>query len=478
MIAVRFAPSPTGYLHIGGARTAIFNWLYAKKHGGTFFLRIEDTDVQRSGEEMTPAILDSLKWLGVDWQGEPIYQSKRFHIYKDFAYRLLREGKAYRCFCPPEQIAAARERAIAEKQTFKYDGRCRQLSPAEIESHLAAQEPFAIRFAVQPGGATAFNDEVHGEVSFDNEAIGDFVILRSDGLPTYHLAVVVDDHEMGITHIIRGDDHISNTPKQVLLYNAFGWPMPVFAHVPLILGADKTRLSKRHGASAVGEYANKGILPEALFNYLALLGWAPGDDREILSKAELIELFDFTGISKSNAVFDEKKLEWMNGQYMGMAALDRLEPLIREAFISAGAATAAELESDPEYFRRVIELLKPRVKLIPEFVAYGAYFFREPEQYEEAARAKYWKDAQAGDRLAKLAAQLVELKIFSTQTIEETVRRLAEELNVSAAKLIHPTRLALTGFGVSPGLFETMELLGQDRVVTRLRKAVKIFQTE
>jgi glutamyl-tRNA synthetase len=330
MIAVRFAPSPTGYLHIGGARTAIFNWLFAKKHGGTFYLRIEDTDLQRSGEEMTRAILESLTWIGLDWHGDPIHQSQRFHIYQDFAHRLLRERQAYRCFCSPEQINAARERARAEKQTFKYDGRCRRLSQAEIESSLAAKQPFAIRFAVQPGGATSFKDEVRDEVSFDNEAIDDFVILRSDGWPTYHLAVVIDDHEMGITHVIRGEDHISNTPKQVLLYGAFAWPLPVFAHVPLILGPDKSRLSKRHGATAVGAYAAKGFLPEALFNFLARLGWSPGDDREMLTKAELIELFDLSGISKSGAVFDEKKLEWMNGQYMSSATAERLEPLVKK----------------------------------------------------------------------------------------------------------------------------------------------------
>ncbi|MDZ7292315.1 MAG: glutamate--tRNA ligase [candidate division KSB1 bacterium] len=478
MVSVRFAPSPTGYLHIGGARTAIFNWLFAKKHGGRFFLRIEDTDVQRSGEEMTRAILESLTWLGLDWHGEPVYQSQRFQIYQDFANRLVHEGKAYRCFCSPEQINEARERAKAEKQTFKYDGRCRRLSPSEIESNLAAHKPFAIRFAVQPGGATSFKDEVREEVSFDNEAIDDFVILRSDGWPTYHLAVVVDDHEMGITHVIRGEDHISNTPKQVLLYNAFGWPTPVFAHVPLILGLDKSRLSKRHGATAVGEYATKGFLPEALFNFLAVLGWSPGDDREILSKAELIELFDLSGISKSGAVFDEKKLEWMNGQYLSAASVERLLPLVKKAFLDAGVLTAPELESNHEYLRHVIELLKSRVKLIPEFATYGAYFFRDPEHYDEAARARHWKDPGTAERLENLAAHLAELRDFSPQATEESTRRLAVALNIPAAKLIHPARLAITGFGVSPGLFETMALLGKDRVIARLWKAVKLLKSD
>lgn len=476
MIAVRFAPSPTGYLHIGGARTAIFNWLFAKKHGGKFFLRIEDTDLQRSGEEMTRAILESLTWLGLDWEGEPVYQSQRFFIYQEYAQLLIKLGKAYRCFCAPEDIAAARERAKAEKQTFKYDGRCRHLPPSEIQQHLAAGKPFAIRFAVQSGGETAFKDEVRDEVSFANETIDDFVILRSDGVPTYHLAVVVDDHEMGITHIIRGEDHISNTPKQVLLYNALGWPLPVFVHVPLILGPDKSRLSKRHGATAVGEYETKGFLPETLFNFLARLGWSSGDDREIFSRDELIQLFDLAGISKSGAVFDEKKLEWMNGQYLGTVATERLEPLVEKELLAAGVITAVELQSDRDYLRRVIAFLKPRIKLVTEFAAQSRYFFREPEQYEEAARAKHWKEPRTAEYLEQAAVCLATLPEFSTTMIEEAIRRLAETLGVTAAKLIHPARLALTGVGVSPSLFETMALLGQDRVVARLQKAVKILR--
>jgi len=475
MISVRFAPSPTGYLHIGGARTAIFNWLFAKKHGGKFFLRIEDTDLQRSGEEMTRAILESLTWLGLDWHSEPVYQSQRFPIYQDFAQRLVRENKAYRCFCSPEEITAARERAKAEKRNFKYSGHCRKLSASEIEQNLAANKAFAIRFAIQAGGATSFKDEVREEVSFDNETIDDFVILRSDGVPTYHLAVVIDDHAMGITHVIRGEDHISNTPKQVLLYNALGWALPVFAHVPLILGPDKSRLSKRHGATAVGEYVTKGFLPEALFNFLARLGWSPGDDREILTKDELIDLFDLSGISKSGAVFDEKKLEWMNGQYISTAPVERLEALIENTFINSGALTAAELQEDRNYFRRVIELLKPKVKLIADFVSFGAYFFRDPEQYEAAARLKHWKDPKTAEYLEKLSARFSELQDFSQQKTEEALRHLAEDLDIAASKLIHPTRLAISGFSVGPGLFEMMALLGKDRVVARLRKAANIL---
>jgi len=476
MVSVRFAPSPTGYLHIGGARTAIFNWLFAKKHGGKFFLRIEDTDLQRSGAEMTRAILESLAWLGLDWEGEPVYQSQRFFIYQDYARLLVKQGKAYRCFCAPEEISAAREQAKAEKQNFKYDGRCRRLSPAEIESNLAAHKPFAIRFAVQSGGATSFQDEVREKVSFENEFIDDFVILRSDGVPTYHLAVVIDDHEMGITHIIRGEDHITNTPKQVILYNAFGWPLPVFAHVPLILGADKSRLSKRHGATAVGEYETKGFLPETLFNFLARLGWSPGEDREIFSRAELMQLFNLSGISKSGAVFDEKKLEWMNGQYLSAASVERLEPLVEKNLIDAGVATAVELQNDREYLRKVIALLKSKVKLIPDFATYGIYFFRDPEQYEETARAKHWKEPQTTAWLTSFTKRLQELHEFSAASTEACARQLAEELQITAGKLIHPARLALTGFGVSPGLFEVMTLLGREGVIRRLNKAIAILQ--
>jgi len=478
MVSVRFAPSPTGFLHIGGARTAIFNWLFAKKHGGKFFLRIEDTDRQRSGEEMTRAILESLTWLGLDWEGDPVYQSQRFFIYQDYAQLLVKQGKAYRCFCAPDGIAAARERARAEKQTFKYDGRCRTLSPSETQQNLAAGKPFAIRFAVQSGGETSFKDEVREEVSFANETIDDFVILRSDGVPTYHLAVVVDDHEMGITHVIRGEDHISNTPKQVLLHNAFGWPLPVFAHVPLILGPDKSRLSKRHGATAVGEYETRGVLPETLFNFLTRLGWSPGDDREVLRRDELIELFDLAGISKSGAVFDEKKLEWMNGQYMSLASVERLAPLVEKAFIAAGVVTVAEIQNERDYFRRVIALLKTKAKVIADFVSFGAYFFRDPGQYEEAAAVKHWKDPRTTEYLEKSAARLAALQEFSPSTTEDALRRLAEELGVAASKLIHPARLAITGFGVSPGLFETMALLGKDRVVARLQKAVKMLKAD
>ncbi len=471
MIAVRFAPSPTGFLHIGGARTAIFNWLFAKKHGGTFYLRIEDTDQARSGEEMTQAILDSLRWLGVDWQGEPLRQSSRFPEYQKQARQLLEEKKAYRCFCSPEELAAAREQAQAGRKNFRYDGKCRRLSAEESSRRAKSEERYAIRFIVPEDGATNFADQVHDDVSFENNTLDDFVILRSDGLPTYHLAVVVDDHAMGITHIIRGDDHISNTPKQVLLYRAFGWEMPVFAHVPLILGPDKSRLSKRHGATAVGEYQRKGILPEALFNFLALLGWSPGDDREVISRDELIQLFDVKGISTRNAVFDEKKLQWMNSQYLAQTPAEKLTPLVADAFVEAGVLTRGWISTHQIYFSKVVELLKGRMRVIPEFVEFGSYFFREPDEFEAAAREKHWKTQEVTGYLETLSERLDELDEFTLENTEATVRTYAEEIGLTAGKLIHPMRLALTGFGVSPGLFEVMVLLGKDKVVARLKKA-------
>ncbi|MGH7495325.1 MAG: glutamate--tRNA ligase [bacterium] len=468
MLAVRFAPSPTGFLHIGGARTAIFNWLYAKKHGGKFFLRIEDTDFKRSGEEMTRAIIEGLRWLGLDWEGEPVRQSERIARYQQHAQRLLESGHAYRSFVSDEALEAAREQAKRDKKDFRYRETFPRLTGAEERKQLAEKKPFAIRLA-SPPGKTGFNDLVHGEVSFDNAVIDDFIILRSDSLPTYHLAVVVDDHEMSITHVLRGDDHISNTPKQIMLYNAFGWQMPVFAHVPLILGTDKTRLSKRHGATAVGEYEKKGFLPEALFNYLALLGWSPGDDRELLSREELIALFDTSGISKSNAVFDEKKLEWLNGHYLSSLPVASYEDRIAEALIEAQIISRQELQGD--YLRKVIGLLKTRLKIIPDFVTYGAYFFRDPEKYEEAARAKHWKDEQTSAWLSRLADDLKSLPAFGPTEIETCLRAMAERSSIAAAKFIHAARLAVTGFGVSPSLFDTMAVLGKETVVRRLRRA-------
>ncbi len=474
MVVVRFAPSPTGYLHIGGARTAIFNWLYAKKHHGKFLLRIEDTDVKRSGEEMTRAIIESLRWLGLDWEGEPVKQSERMKVYREHVQRLLESGHAYRSFTTEEEAAQVRERVTGEKKTFIYREHFPKPTPEEEAQWLAENKPFAIRLEVSDG-ATEFDDQVQGKVKFEHTTIDDFVILRSDGYPTYHLAVVVDDHAMGITHVIRGADHISNTPKQIMLYRAFEWKMPEFAHVPLILGSDKSRLSKRHGATAVGEYEKKGILPETLFNFLTLLGWSPGDDRELLTKDELISLFDINAVSKSNAVFDEKKLAWMNGQYLTRVAIERLVEPVSNALVENGFTSREELANKEEYLLGVIALLRSRVRTIPEFVEYGVYFWRDPAEYEEVARVKHWAEANTSAWLAQLAEVYNRLPVFNVSEVDRSLRELAERLNVSAGKLIHAARLAVTGFGVSPGFFETVSLLGKQAVVSRLEAAARFL---
>ncbi len=474
MISVRFAPSPTGYLHIGGARTAIFNWLYAKKHHGKFFLRIEDTDVKRSGEEMTRAIIDSLRWLGLDWEGEPIKQSDRMAIYREHAKRLVESGHAYRSFTSEEEAAAVRERMASEKKTFIYREHFPKPTPGQEAQWLAEQKPFTIRLEV-PLGATEFDDQVQGKVKFEHAVIDDFVILRSDGFPTYHLAVVVDDHAMGITHVIRGADHISNTPKQIMLYRAFGWEMPRFAHVPLILGADKTRLSKRHGATAVGEYEKKGILPETLFNFLTLLGWSPGDDRELLSQEELIALFDINAVSKSNAVFDERKLAWMNGQYLNRVAVERLVEPVSNALVDAGLVSREELTERRDYLLGVINLLRSRVRTLNEFGEAGIYFWREPVAYEAAAHTKHWAETVASQWLEKLAEAYGNLTEFTAAELDRSLRVLAEKLNISAGNMIHAARLAITGSGVSPSFFEVIALLGKERTVARLQAAIRFL---
>ncbi len=471
-VRTRFAPSPTGYLHVGGARTALFNWLFARKHNGKFLLRIEDTDRERSSEEMTRRIFEGLVWLGLSWDEEVIYQGKRASIHREHAQRLVRSGHAYPCFCTKEELEEKRARAAAEKRAYRYDGTCRHLSPQEVKQRMAAGLPFAVRFKV-PEGTTRWLDGVHGPIEVQNREIDDFIILRSDGSPIYQLAVVVDDHSMGITHVIRGDDHISNTPKQILLYQAFGWEVPQFAHVPLILGADKKRLSKRHGATSVDEYRHMGILSDALFNYLALLGWSPGDDREILSREEILQLFSLEGISRTNAVFDEKKLIWMNGQYIRRTPDDRLWALVTEVLVQRGVLTEGEAIRRKPYLLKVIQLLKPRVKLLTEFVDSALYFFKDPDRYDPKGLRKHLKSPDIWNHLAEWTRQLEQLETFTEASVEQLLRAFAEQKGISAAKLIHPIRLAISGQTVTPGLFELMVVLGKATVLRRLNHFLK-----
>jgi glutamyl-tRNA synthetase len=479
MVRVRFAPSPTGYLHIGGARTALFNWLYARGHGGTFVLRIEDTDAERSSWEMVSGIVDGLRWLGLDWdegpdvggQHAPYFQSQRIEKYRAMAQRLVEDGNAYYCYCAPETLQQKRQAAEAAGGGWVYDRTCCALAADAIAANEAAAIPRAIRFKV-PVGRTSFTDLVHGPIAFDNANIEDFVVLRSDRQPTYHLSVVVDDFEMAITEVVRGDDHISNTPKQVLLYHAFGADPPRFAHVPLILGPDRKRLSKRHGATSVMEYHRLGYLAEAMVNFLSLLGWSPGDDREVFTRDELVRAFTLEGISGGNAVFNPDKLDWFNQQHVMRLPVDelviRLQPLLKEA----GLWSDDFAERRGPWFNRVVELIRPRVKRLPQFVDELRPFLQDVVVYDPAALAKHLDRADVREALKKLPATLDGLAPFSSANLEPTMRTFAESHGIKAAALIHATRVAVTGRSISPGLFDVLELLGADRVAARIHNAL------
>jgi len=473
-IRVRFAPSPTGYLHVGGARTALYNWLYARHVGGVLVLRIEDTDVDRSKPELTTAILDSLEWLGLKWDEGPIYQSQRVACYAAMAANLERLGHAYPCFCTPEKLRAKRAQAEAERRPWKYDGTCRGLTGAERERLRAEGRPAAIRFRVPDCGQTCFEDQVFGRLEVNNCDLEDFVLLRSDGHPTYHLGVVADDLDLRITHVIRGADHISNTPKQILMYRALEAPVPIFAHLPLILGPDKQRLSKRHGATAVRAYRDQGVLPEALVNFLALLGWTPPGQKEIVPIAEMIRDFDLASVSKSNAVFDLEKLAWMNSEYVRHLPAERLAPLVERELTEAGLDkhhTGGGIWANEAAFRNAVLLLQSRARTLKDFSGAFRAFFTEDFAYDPEAAKKHWKDEGLPVLLSDLADRLATTHPFDLTETEKSLRALAEEKGVKAGLLINSTRVALTGQGVAPGLFDVMVILGRERVVARLRRA-------
>jgi glutamyl-tRNA synthetase len=472
-IRVRFAPSPTGYLHVGGARTALYNWLFARHVGGILILRIEDTDVDRSKPELTTAILESLEWLGLKWDEGPIYQSQRLDRYRAMALDLERSGHAYPCFCTQEELQAKRARAEAERRAWKYDGTCRALNPADWERLRAEGRPAAVRFRVPDSGQTSFEDLVFGHIEVNHDDLEDFVLLRSDGHPTYHLGVVADDLDLHITHVIRGADHISNTPKQILMYQALEAHVPVFAHLPLILGPDKQRLSKRHGATSVGAYREQGVLPEALVNFLALLGWTPPGQREIVPIAEMIRDFDLAAVSKSNAVFDLEKLAWMNSEYLRHLPAEQLLPLVERELAEAGLQVR---DSGPgireeERLKRTVLLLQSRARTLKDFAGAFRGFFTDEFPYDPEAVKKFWKDVALSALLDTLAERLAATEPFDLATTEMALRSLAEEKGVKAGLLINAARVALTGQAVAPSLFEVMLVLGQDRVGARLRRA-------
>jgi glutamyl-tRNA synthetase len=473
---VRFAPSPTGYLHVGGARTALFNWLFARHCGGTFILRIEDTDFERSSEAMVEGILEGMRWLGLDWDEGPFFQSQRLPLYQATAQKLIDSGHAYYCFCTKAELESRR----AEGTAAMYDRRCRNLDRAESEKRRLAGQPAAVRFSVPDGGATSFNDAVLGKVEFANTEIEDFVLLRSDGIPTYHLSVVADDIDMRLTHIIRGADHISNTPKQVLQYQALGADLPIFAHVPLILGPDKTRLSKRHGATSVIAYKDMGIVPEAFRNFLALLGWSPGSKqdpahkgREIFSAEDLIQLFSLEGISKSNAVFDNDKLAWFNTEYIRASDSNKLLPLIQ---IEWQAAESVPTRTQEEILA-AIDLLKPRARSLKDFAGLFRAYFSDDFEYDPAAVTKFLADPSLPLLLQELAARYAAAPDFTEASAEQILRDFATEKGIKAGALINGSRVALTGQAVAPSLFAVMALIGKDRVVQRLQSVDKVPTT-
>ncbi len=484
-LRVRFAPSPTGYLHVGGARTALFNWLFARRHAGTMLLRIEDTDAERNKPELVEGILDGLRWLGIDWDEGPYHQSQRLPLYREAADRLLESGHAYLCYCPPEKYAGPEgigAGADVAQDDEPKDAGPRRVSRCTCRDNGKPSSPGtkpAVRFRVPAGETTKFDDAVFGPREFANDEIEDFVLLRSpkgdepSGLPTYQMSVVVDDIDMRITHVIRGADHLSNTPKQVLLYRALGAAPPVFAHVPLILGPDRTRLSKRHGATSVGSYRDEGFLPEAFRNFLALLGWSAGGDQEFLRTSELVERFSLEGVSRTNAVFDRAKLEWFNTQYLQKLPIEELLPEVERALRRSGLWRDAWASgAGREWFARTVDLLRPRIRLLPDFSTWSRAFFTDDFSYDPAAREKFWKDERLPGFLGKLADALEKLPEWKHDACDHTLRALAEAEGVKAGLLINATRVAIVGQAVAPPLFDTMVALGRDRVITRLRRAL------
>ncbi|MDT8368199.1 MAG: glutamate--tRNA ligase [Longimicrobiales bacterium] len=473
-IRLRFAPSPTGFLHLGGARTALFNWLLARHTGGTFVLRIEDTDRARSAEAHTRAILDGLAWLGLDVDEGPFFQSEGVERHAGQARRLLAEGKAYRDFSDPEELRAEAARLGIGHPSSLARRWADEMEEEESRRRAEAGRPFAIRLRV-PEGVTVWDDLVRGPMRFENADLDDFVILRSDGSPVYNLAVVSDDAEQRIDTVIRGDDHLSNTPKQILLYRALGLPEPAFGHVPMILGPDGKRLSKRHGATAVEEYAAKGIVRDALVNYLALLGWNPGDDAEVMDRETLIERFSIERVQRTSAVFDTAKLEWMNGHYLAGMGREALLPLFIDALRAEGWEEGAWRERPPGWLGELADLLKVRARTLREMVAQAAPFLGEVEAYDEKAVAKHFErepDAVL-ERLAALSTVLAEAPEWEEDLLEEGIRVAAKEHDVGAGKMIHPLRLAVTGKGESPGIFEVLVLLGREVTLARVAAACK-----
>jgi len=477
-VRVRYAPSPTGLLHLGGARTCLYNWLFARHHGGTFILRIEDTDLARSTPEAKANIIQSMEWLGLHWDEgpqvggpfAPYVQSERVELYREYARQLVERGAAYPCFCSPERLQAMRKEQEARKQPPGYDRTCRGLTGVEVAAREAEGTRPVIRFKIPDEGTTAFQDLIRGAISFENRTLDDFVMLKSDGFPTYHLANVVDDHLMQITHVIRGEEWISSTPKHLLLYAALEWDHPRFAHLPLILGRDRAKLSKRHGATAVTAYRDQGYLPQALTNFLALLGWASSDDQELFSMEELIRRFTIEAVGRAPAVFDPDKLDWMNGYYIRQSPRERIVRLSLPFLQQAGLVGPSPTPQELSYVTQVVALEQERLKTLAQLPELVEFFFREPHLDPAAVRKWLARDYVPG-ALRQLSDGLEQVPEWTSPYLEQVLRDLAEEMGRPAADLIHPTRVALSGRTAGPGLFEMMAVLGRDRTLARLERA-------
>jgi len=484
-VRVRFAPSPTGYLHVGGARTALFNYLYAKHHHGVFVLRIEDTDLARSTEASTRAILDSMAYLGLDWAegpekgGDygPYFQSQRLELYKEYAEKLLSMGRAYECYCTPEELDQIRQEAAAQGRDPKYDGRCRNLTDTQRREFVRQGRKPVIRFKADFEGTTLVDDLIRGQVIFDNNQLDDFVIIKSDGMPTYNFAVVIDDALMRITHVIRGEDHLSNTPKQIQIYQALGFAVPQFAHIPMILGPDRTRLSKRHGATSVGQFQEEGYLAEAMVNYLALLGWAYDDSQTIFSKTELIEKFSLSKVSKNPAVFDLAKLQWMNGVYIRELSLDELYQRTLPLFKSWGFVpqeVGSELEAK---VKSVLRVLQERVKTLADLKEASCYFFQDEVRYDEKAVSKVLFKEGAAEILSSLLPELLAVKDYTQENLEPVFHKAQEQRQCKLADVIQPVRVAVTGTNVSPGIYDVLAILGRARACQRIKDALALIKS-
>lgn len=485
-VRVRFAPSPTGYLHIGGARTALFNWLFAKKHDGKLILRIEDTDTGRLKEDSVSQILSSLKWLGIDWdegpdkEGDfgPYFQSQRQEIYTKAAQTLIKENKAYHCFCSVEELEEERQKQRQAGTPFRYQGKCRDLSPEEVQDRLRQGRPSVIRMKVPEVGQVVVEDIIRGTVSFEAKQFDDYIIVKSDGKPAYNFACVVDDHAMKITHVIRAEEHLSNTPKQWLIYRALNYEIPLFAHLSMILAPDRSKLSKRHGATAVGEFQEMGCLPEALVNYLTLLGWSPiGEQSEQISPEQTISSFSLEKVSKTAAIYDIQKLIWLNGQYMTTYDLENLTKQAIPFFIKVGLISLLEVEEKPAYIRDIVNVVRERVKTLGELAEASRYFFQDVVAYDEKGVEKYFLKQEGVDVLLSKGKECLNvLECFDVESVEYAYRQLIDELEIKGGTIIHPTRLALTGRTVSPGLFDVMALLGKEKCLERLDRAINFIK--